>query len=80
MMMISLRRLMKAKRRMISIRGEVPRADLEALAAPVRAVDPLAAALEGAEAAVALDPPVRASPTFSAITAGSPTTWTCPGL
>ena len=78
-MTISLRRSAKATRRMILIRGVVHRTDLEALVAPVRAVDPLAAALEGAEAAVALDLLARASPTCLAIMAGCPTSWTCHG-
>ena len=59
-MMISLRHSKKVMRRMIRIRGAVNRVDLEALVAPVRAGDPLAAALEGAEAAAALDHLVRA--------------------
>ena len=79
MMMISLRRSKKAMRRMIVIRGAVDRTDLEALAAPVRAADPLAAALVGAEAAAALDHLVRASPTCLATMVASPTSWTCHG-
>ena len=78
-MKISLRRSVKATRRMILIRGAVNRVDLEALVAPVRAVDPLAAALEGAEAAAALDHLVRASPTCLATMVASPTPWTCHG-
>ena len=79
LMTISLRRSAKATRRMILIRGVVLRTDLEALVAPVRAVDLLAVALEGAGVAAALDHPARASPTFLATTVASPTSWTCHG-
>ena len=80
LMMSNLRRSKKAKRRMIIIRGAVDLPDLDALVAPVRAVgSPLAAALEGAEAAAALDHLVRASPTYLATMVVSPTPWTCHG-
>ena len=78
-MTINLRRSAKATRRMITIRGAAHRADLEALVAPVRAADPLAAALVAEAAAAALDPLVRASPTSSATMVASPMSWTCHG-